>query len=436
MLDVSLAGEGRAIAILPRWRHKYGVPTVKKLDASFRNDESGTVAIVFALTLTVLLAAAGGAVDYARAVSAKSRLAAAADIASLAGATAHNDMRIAVATASFRANHGSTVSPGITTNGSTVLVVASESVPTTLLKVIGINEIPVRVESEAVIGATSSAPQCILLLEPSDIGLYANSDAKLDANCGIQVNSRHSTESLFANSLSHITAADVRVSGTSRLNSGSTVTPAPIDGSPQQADPLASLVEPASGGCTYTDFTVNSGQTRTMTPGVYCKKTLINSGSTAIMQPGVYVFRDGEFLINSLSTVTGNGVMMFFQNKDARLNVNSDSVFSVSAPTSGSYAGILMFQGRHADNAGAPPFIINSDGNTKLEGTIYLPLGTLEVNSHSTAKQSAAYTAIVARDMVLNSFGTMTVRSNFEGPTPLPPLLAGFKNVTLARLSK
>lgn len=402
----------------------------------FCDDNRGGVAVVFGLTAVVLLATAGGAVDFARAVSAKNKLSAAADSAALAGAVAPESARNSAAVATFKANHRSTVEPTVTVQGSIVRVAARQTVTTTLLNVIGIPEFPIQVESEAVVGAASPAPQCILLLEQSDIGLYANLDAKLDANCGIHINSGHATEALFANSNSHITAAAVRVHGTSRLNSGSTVTPNPIDGSTQQTDPLASLGEPASGACTYTDFTVNSGQTRTMTPGVYCNKTLINSGSTAVMQPGIYVFRDGEFEINSFSTVTGSGVMMFFQNKDARLNVNSDSVLEVSAPTSGTYSGMLMFQGRDPVNSGAAPFIINSDGRTKLEGTIYLPLGTLELNSRSVANQTAAYTAIVARQMVLNSNGTMTVGSNFDGPTPLPTPLAGFKNVTLARLTK
>lgn len=405
--------------------------------SNFRRQDAGTVAVVAALSLTLICAVTGGAIDFGRAFSTKSRLSAAADAAALAGAVALQDQRVAAATALFSRVYGGNVTPAVSTSGTRVFVTVSEPVKTTFLNVIGMSEINVHVESEAAVGAASGAPQCILLLETSQIGLTANSDSKLDASCGIHVNSSNS-EALFANSNSHILATDIGVHGQTRLNSGSTATPAPVDGSVPKPDPLVSLAEPsnATGACNFTDFTVNSGQTQVMVPGVYCKKTLINSGSTAIMQPGVYVFRDGEFEINSLSTVTGSGVMMYFHNKAARLNVNSDSVFEVSAPVSGFYAGILMFQGRQSENSMAAPFIVNSDGRTKLEGTIYLPLGTLELNSQSAANQLAAYTAIVARQMVLNSFGTMSVGSDFEGPTPLPPLLTSFRNVTVARLTK
>ncbi len=403
---------------------------------SFTKDQSGSVAVIFGLTMVAIFAAAGGALDFNRAMSAKTRLSAAADAAALAGAVTSEPDRVSVSVAAFKANNPSATDPSVHVQDAIVRVTAREAVPTTLLNVIGISELPVYAESEAIVGAPTAAPQCLLLLEPNVIGLYANSNSKLDADCGVQVNSRHKIEALFANSNSQIKASAVRVHGSSWLNSGSSVSPGPIDGSPLQADPLANLAEPASGGCTHTDFTVDNGETRTMSPGVYCKTTAIKSGSTAIMQPGVYVFRDGEFVVNSLSTVAGEGVMMFFENKQARLNVNADSVFEVTAPKSGTYAGMLIFQGRAPENSGGSSFIINSDADTKLEGTVYLPHGTLEINSLSTANHSAAYTAIIVRKLILNSFGTMTVRSNYNGTTPLPPLLAGFKNVTVARLSK
>lgn len=53
-----------------------------------KNDERGNMLIVFALTCTVLIGAAGAAIDYGRAVSAKQRLVAAADATALGAARA------------------------------------------------------------------------------------------------------------------------------------------------------------------------------------------------------------------------------------------------------------------------------------------------------------------------------------------------------------
>lgn len=403
----------------------------------FIKDSRGSVAVIFGVTTFVALVAAGAAVDYGRAFSTRSALQVATDAAAVSAAAADPDSdRIDLATTVFHANYpGSAAADlNVATSSDKVMVTASAAVGTTLLAMAGITELAVAAISEAKSSANPSPALCILLLEKTEIGLYANSDSRLDASCAVHINSNNA-EALYVNSNSHITASDVCVVGSSKLNGG-TVTPSPTHGCPEKADPMLSLPEPAEASlpCNYTDFTVNNGQTKTMWPGVYCKKTLINSGGNAIMLPGVYVFREGEFSINSLATVTGSEVMMFFKDKDARLNVNSGSTFKVTAPKSGTYQGVLMFQSRHPDTLSAPPHIVNADGNTELEGTLYVANGVFELTSLSVANEAADYTIIIARQMVLNSNGLLQVKCNLSGNTPLPPLLAGFKGTTSARL--
>jgi hypothetical protein len=403
---------------------------------SFIKDSRGSVGVIFGIIALLAFTAAGAAVDYGRAFSTRTALQAATDAAATAAAASASDSDpISLATDVFRANYTGSPAPSVSVavTGKKVTVTATITVRTSLMAVAGIEEVDVDASSEAI---AYDVPLCVLLLEKTQIGLYADSDATLDANkCGIYINSKHKSQALYANT-SHITAADVLVVGGSELSSGATVTPAPTEGVQEKDDPMASLPEPpeASLPCNYSDFTVNNAQTKTMWPGVYCKKTLINSGGVAIMQPGVYVFRGGEFLVNSLSTVTGSEVMMFFEDKDARLNVNSGSTFQVTAPKSGTYEGVLLFQSRHPSTKSAPPHIVNSNSNTQVGGAIYLPNGILEVNSLSGPNVAADYTAIIARQMVLNSKGAVQVRANFPGETPLPPLLADFRATIAARL--
>lgn len=407
---------------------------LRKMISEFRRDDRGSVAVIFSVSVATLIGICGVALDYGRAASAQRRLAAATDAAALAAVVAPEPSRADAAMQLFKSNYSGPVQPQVESGGDTVTVSASDQITTFLSQVLGTDHLPIAARSVARIGAANIPPQCILLLEPADTGLYVNSDSRLDADCGIQVNSMHTTEALLANSNGHIAAARIHVSGTSRLNSGSTATPLPVDGKAGQTDPLLDMPEPAIGACNFTDFTVNTGQTVTMVPGVYCGNTVINSGATATLQPGLYSFRDGEFLINSLSRVTGAEVMLHFTGTNARLIVNSDSDLQITAPASGTYAGILVFQSRATATTDAPAFTINSNGTTRIEGTVYLPRGVLIVNSHSTANQTASYTAIVAQKLVLNSLGTLTVRSDFESATPLPPLLRRFRAVTLPQL--
>jgi hypothetical protein len=57
---------------------------------------------------------------------------------------------------------------------------------------------------------------------------------------------------------------------------------------------------------------------------------------------------------------------------------------------------------------------------------IYVPNGKIMLNSQSTLNQSASYTALIARTMEINSYGTFVAHANFTGPTPLP------NNVTMS----
>lgn len=407
---------------------------------TYCKDEAGNIAVIFAGVLAPLVIVLGMSVDFGIGYSARTELQAAADSAVLAAA-APADMdaseRIRLAEAAFSAKaarYGAEVSA--TVRGNQLTLEASSKIGTSFLRVTGRDELEVSVKATAQM-VTASEPLCVLLLEPSDTGLYVNSNSTLDADCGIHVNST-AGNGVYVNSDSHVIAASTCVVGGAFINGGGTVSPAADTGCPIMADPLAGLPEPpeASDPCDYTDFTVNNGEIATMLPGVYCKKTLINSGGSATMLPGLYVFRGGEFEINSNSEVSGDGVMLYFADKDARLQVNSDSTFRLSSQVIGEYRGVLMFQSRAPETLSASSHVVNSDSLSKLQGTIYLPNGVLEVNSLSDINQQAAYTSVIARKMILNSFGRFYIRSDYNGGTPLPPdlnAMVGAKSVRLVQ---
>ncbi|MEM1372134.1 MAG: pilus assembly protein TadG-related protein, partial [Pseudomonadota bacterium] len=131
---------------------------------SLENDTRGTVAIIFGLSALVLALAAGVGVDNGRIVHAKSKLMQAADAASLAAGKALLDGRLseaeikAMATAVFQANatKGGMVSetisaPVITINRNTssIRVEAEATLPMTLTKIAGYDEVTVPVVSSA-----------------------------------------------------------------------------------------------------------------------------------------------------------------------------------------------------------------------------------------------------------------------------------------------
>ncbi len=121
-------------------------------ERSFAKDEDGAVAIIFALMLVVLTFTAGMALDYSRIVHTKSKMAAAADAASLAAGRALLDGRYTdaeirtLAAAFFQENltHSGqgfgnigTINVTIDRAASTVTIDVDGDVPMTLTKVMG-----------------------------------------------------------------------------------------------------------------------------------------------------------------------------------------------------------------------------------------------------------------------------------------------------------
>jgi Flp pilus assembly protein TadG len=138
-----------------------------RLRTFFKSDR-GNIAMMFALSLIPLMIGAGAGLDFARAMLVRQQMAEALDAAALAvGSTTGltRDTAQALAQKYFNANY--TVdktdygTPTITIPGSgfdskgSVTVTATDSMPTVLVKLIGINTLPITTSSNVVWGQTN-----------------------------------------------------------------------------------------------------------------------------------------------------------------------------------------------------------------------------------------------------------------------------------------
>ena len=122
----------------------------------FSSDARGNVAMIFGLAALPIFLAGGVAVDYGRAVVAKNKLQAASDAAALAAASMKNaseDQRKIMAHGVFNSNISST--RGITINPPSVeftdegvRVTSSANVDTVLMKLAGIQQVPLKTTTE------------------------------------------------------------------------------------------------------------------------------------------------------------------------------------------------------------------------------------------------------------------------------------------------
>ena len=434
----------------------------------------GNVAVIFSLVAPVFLVAMGATIDYAATTSGKHSLQSIADNAALGGAQA---TRLGNATQSsisavvsniVAANaHGASIraATSVPTGMTSVTVTLTQDLPTRFGAMVG--KPTARVTATATARVSGGAPLCVASLATTDPKLASVPNPTLDAkgkltlsllaidvallpnpgllmikgakvtapNCFVSTN-LPKPYSISVYDTAKLSARSIQSGGgyTGAINVNYSTTPG--TDSPAAADPLQSLPTPSvPGGCTYTNLKV-SGGAPSLTPGVYCGGLHISNGAIVTLLPGVYVIKDGSFIVDSASTVNGNGVGFYLTATapvawSAFPNVyfGTDTHISLSAAATGEMAGVLFFEDR-ALPKGALHAILSNDARNLL-GTIYLSRGFLGVASTAPVADQSAYTIIVANALLLYGGPELVLNTNYSATAVPVPQGVGPKNATV-----
>jgi Flp pilus assembly protein TadG len=342
---------------------------------------SGGTATIFALALVPMVLAAGGAVDYARAYNARGALQNAIDASVLAGAANSNSSSTALSTftAQSVSLDGTIATPTFVTNSDDSFTgTVTAKVTTYFLQLTGLSSFSVTATATAA-ATSSSGKVCILLLNTTATpGLLLNSGATITASdCEIDVKSTGSPAATF-NSGTTVTVNKICVAGSTVTDNGGSH--ANLTKSCTTAtDPYAgNLPTPSSSTCTYSGYNVNGG-TVTLSPGVYCNGINFNNSPTVTFNPGLYVIKGGNWNLNG-GTYTGTGVTFYFADTSL-MQFNSSVKAVLSAPTSGTYSGILMYE---ATGLSTTSWAFNTSKGHQLSGLLYLPSRQITFNAGSS----------------------------------------------------
>jgi Flp pilus assembly protein TadG len=277
-----------------------------------------------------------------------------------------------------------------------VEVVVSQVEPLTFSRLFGVNNATVSARSEAALGGGGN---CVYALDPSDSATLAvDLLASVNSQCGIVDES--SSGSAVQCLLGSISASQIGIVGGSSSFLCS-LNPSPKTGIavPTPADPLAYISAPTVGSCgtsTKSPYYGYSGSTAglvisgtaTLNPGVYCGGIEINNGANVTFNSGTYILtsptsKTGTAYgltvdIGALAAGTGitfyNTTVSGYNAGPIQFNFTSftsGNGVSFTAPTSGSYEGILFFQ--DPSNTTQAQIIGSSSYNTVLQGTYYFP---------------------------------------------------------------
>ncbi len=132
---------------------------------------------------------------------------------------------------------------------------------------------------------------------------------------------------------------------------------------------------------------------------------------TVNLATGIYTIDGGELAIESNASINGSQLTFFLTN-GATFRFAGNADIDISAPTSGTFAGILIFVDPNNNASSSDlPHIINGSSTSTLQGAIYAPTESVEIAG--TNESGGGCTQIVAR--TVRVAGTAGLGSNCTG---------------------
>jgi Flp pilus assembly protein TadG len=389
---------------------------------AFTKNTSGTILILTALILPLLVGIAGLAIQVGVGYSTRRTLQTIADTIAIGGATeiangGINLLQRAQADAianNFTPGGSNTLtvnnpplSGAYTNNASAVEVILTQKVSLAFTNLFLAS--PVTISARA-IATSQAAPPCILALDPSlgsSFKVAGNSTVSA-LNCTIGVNSTSPTAlDLSGSGLIIVNADRVLVtgnyvtSGSSQINTTNGIQ----TGAPPTADPYATVQIPSYSGCNANNFAPTKSQT--ISPGVYCGGISIGSQTALTLNPGIYILDGGQLSLKGQASITGTGVTLILtsssQTNYPTISLTDSANIILTAPSQGPTAGIAIYQDRNAPSSG-----VNTIGSiSSITGALYFPRQILQYRGNSAL---TACTQLIARQILFTGASTAGVK--------------------------
>ncbi len=219
---------------------------------------------------------------------------------------------------------------------------------------------------------------CVYVMEPTGSSVTNSGSALLKSGCGIYINSSSSAAVLMSGSaeIEATSGASVNIVGNWLASGGATITPAPNLGVTAAVDPFASMTPPTVGSCTSSGVTLSGTTSETLSPGVYCGAINISGSVALTLNPGLYILKSG-INMSGLSSITGSGVTLYAPS--GGISMSGTGGITLSAPTSGTWEGVLIYQDRSNSSSSA----LSGGSNQTLNGLVYMPKAKLAYSGSS-----------------------------------------------------
>jgi Flp pilus assembly protein TadG len=271
---------------------------------------------------------------------------------------------------------------------------------------------PLVTKARAVAIYQTAANACVLALnKTAHQAVQVQGNSRLALNGCDVVSNSVADDALIAWGSANLSAECAISSGgiTNKNNITLTGCPAAITQAPRVADPFANLPTPSPGAA--QSIPKNPKGAVTLSPGSYAGGMNLNGNVT--LQPGVYYVSGGNFSVNANAVVSGSAVTIYLAS-GSNVSMNGNATVQMTAPTSGTYAGMLFF----GDRNGGGSNIFNGDARSTLTGDIYFP--SQQVAYQGSFSGNGGCTHIVADTVAWSGDASLAVDCSAQGMAAIP----------------
>jgi hypothetical protein len=250
---------------------------------------------------------------------------------------------------------------------------------------------PPTITASATAAVVQTGRYCAKALDNrTETGISFSGNATVNLGCGIITNAK-GANAIDGNGSSTITASPVaavgQIANSANFASGTTFQPY----SPPTTDPYAAINPPAvPSGCNQAALRGNQLSV-SASNGTVCYSNLkLTSGQTATFTDEVVILNGGNLDVGAGSTlncvrctiILTTDASPVTSNSVGGITINGGATISLTAPTTGTYSGLVIYKDRRAlacNNCNK----INGNSSSYIEGAIYAPTQEVQMSGDS-----------------------------------------------------
>ncbi len=225
-------------------------------------------------------------------------------------------------------------------------------------------------------------------------GIFINTDGS--QTCGLAPGTSNNSGTIIAHN------GQITNVGTFDYNGNNKISPNPIqtnyNGGVSITDPMANLAEPTCSSAGTVD-----PQTGNYNPGSYGGPGELSLGNGGNLNPGIYCI-SGDLKYSGSQKLIGTNVLLYFKN--GGLSFTGNGGLTITAPTSGPYAGIAIFSSR----TNLSTIDVRGNGGQAVIGMIYALKGVVSAKGGgSTPGETDVTGQVIANQIINNGNGSLSV---------------------------